>query len=419
MVPRAVKTMIETLLRRRITQGCLLLRDATGEERLFGSGEPDATIVLKRPGVLRRILRHPELELGESYMDGDWDSPDLRALLHLLHRNIGSARSSPWLRRLLALLRYSNGLVRSRRNVAAHYDLDEPLFRAFLDREMHYSCAYFVSPEVTLEQAQQAKADLIGGKLLLQPGQEVLDIGCGWGSLAMHLAQRFGVRVTGLTLSAEQHRVASAEAQRRGLDGQVDFRLEDYREHSGQYDRVVSVGMFEHVGLRAYQRYFEVVRDRLRADGVALVHTIGRAGPPALKTNPWIERHIFPGGYIPSASEVLGPIEGSGLVLCDLEVWRRHYAHTLRHWLQRFQAQRSQFEASKGERFCRMWEFYLAACESAFATGQLEVFHFQLGRHQDAVPLTRDYLYRQQDDAGRNRAGHAAVTAAGRRVSQG
>lgn len=387
--------MIYSMLGQRISEGSLLLRDETGAEHLFGSGQPKATMVLEKPGVLRRILRNPALELGESYVDGDWSTPDLVTLLNVLRRNFGSASSSAWLRRLQALLSLGNTLRRARRNVSTHYDLDEPLFRAFLDDEMHYSCAYFADSGMSLEHAQQAKAELIARKLCLEAGQRVLDIGCGWGSLAMHLASRFGVHVTGLTLSVEQHRVATAEAGRRGLGDQVEFLLQDYREHEGSYDRVVSVGMFEHVGRAAYGTFFDVVRERLNPGGVCLLHTIGRPGPPLHVTNPWIDRHIFPGGYIPSASEVLVPLEQSGLVLCDLEIWRRHYAYTLNHWQQRFQARREAFVGSKGERFCRVWEFYLAASESSFDVGELEVFHFQIGKDQDAVPLTRDYLYRE------------------------
>lgn len=392
--------MIDALLRQRITRGCLTLRDASGNETVYGAGSPRATMILNTEGVLRRILRHPELELGETYVEGEWETPDLLGLLALLRLNAAGPVTPFWQRRLKALLKFSNDLVRARRNVAVHYDLDEPLFRTFLDRDMHYSCAYFRSPDDSLEAAQAAKAELIGRKLRLEAGQRVLDIGCGWGSLAMFLAAHYDVHVTGITLSKEQHRVASAEAKRRGLEGRVDFRLEDYREHGGCYDRVVSVGMFEHVGLSAYSVFFEQVRARLVADGVALLHTIGRPGPPVLTTNPWIERHIFPGGYIPSASEVLGPLERSGLVLCDLEIWRRHYAYTLNHWQQRFQAHRRDFVRDKGERFCRLWEFYLAASESAFASGELEVFHFQLARDQDAVPLTRDYLYQDPPPIG-------------------
>ena len=376
-----------------MAHGSLRLTDERGVDHVFGSGEPEARLTVNRAGTLGRVMRNPSFEFAESYVRGDWDSDDLVGLLNLLRRNLGPQVNAPWLRRLQALLRFGNSMRRSRRNVAVHYDLDEALFRAFLDTEMHYSCAYFEQGDMSLEAAQVAKSELIGRKLALEPGHRVLDIGCGWGSLAMHLASRWGVRVTGLTLSEEQHRVATAEARSRGLSDSVEFRLEDYRAHRGKYDRVVSVGMFEHVGRDAYGTFFDRVRGSLGPDGVALLHTIGRPGPPLHTTNPWITRHIFPGGYIPSASEVLVPLEESGLVLCDLEVWHQHYARTLHHWLQRFQARRDEFVHQKGERFCRIWEFYLAASESAFASGELEVFHFQLGMHQDAVPLTRDYLY--------------------------
>lgn len=387
-------TMIYRILRERLRHGSLTIREADGKEETFGSGEPHLMLRLNEPGVLGRIMRNPALQMGETYIDGGWDCDDLAGLLNLLRRNLAELEALPrWQRRLVGLLRGGNGRRKSRHNVSVHYDLDETLFRAFLDEEMHYSCAYFPTPDATLEAAQRAKADHIARKLCLEPGQKVLDIGCGWGSLAMHLARDYGVSVTGLTLSTEQHRVATATAADRGLQDQVQFLLQDYREHHETYDRVVSVGMFEHVGLANYQTFFDVVRDRLAPDGIALLHTIGRYSEPALAVNPWIQRHIFPGGYIPSASEVLPAIERSGLVMADLEVLRQHYAWTLHAWQERFQAQRDRFVTLKGERFCRIWEFYLAASESSFEEGELEVFHFQLSKQLRAVPVTRDYLY--------------------------
>lgn len=393
--------MFAELLQTHVRHGTLTLVTPDGERQTFGDGSPKATWIVRKPRTMRKLLLNPEANLGETYMDEEWDVEDgeLIDLLTILRRNIEPAVSD---RRLVALtgplatLVGSWNTVRtSLRNVSHHYNLDEALFRAFLDRNMHYSCAYFREPDMTLEQAQLAKSEHIRNKLRLAPGARVLDIGSGWGSLAMYLAEHADVDVTGLTLSSEQIRAATAEAERRGLSGRVEFRLEDYRRHRGQYDAVVSVGMFEHVGRRNFGRFFDQVRALLTPHGVALLHTIGITGSP-LPTNPWIARHIFPGGYIPAASEVVGAIERSGLVLSDMEVWRRHYASTLREWNRRFQASRQTFRHSHGERFCRMWEFYLTVCATGFELGSLVVHQLQLAHRNDVVPLTRDYLYKDQ-----------------------
>ena len=278
------------------------------------------------------------------------------------------------------------------RNVSHHYDLDASLFRAFLDQDMHYSCAYFRSPDQPLEEAQSAKCDHIRRKLCLKPGQKVLDIGSGWGSLGLYLADKEDVQVTGLTLSNEQLAVANKEAVRRGLDNQVQFRLEDYRNHHGKYDAVVSVGMFEHVGLRNFDGYFTKVAELLSRDGVAMIHTIGHTDRPTA-TTPWFRRHIFPGGYIPAISEITTAVERSPLVFADIEVWRQHYALTLKEWNRRFQTVRPEFAREKGERFCRIWEFYLLSCQPAFEVSNLVVYQLQLGLNNMSVPTTRDYLY--------------------------
>jgi cyclopropane-fatty-acyl-phospholipid synthase len=313
-----------------------------------------------------------------------------------------------WFRRLVIKLvkplQQWNRIAASRRNVAHHYDLDVRLFRRFLDEDMQYSCAYWLREGMTLEQAQRAKKEHIRRKLLLSPGQRVLDIGCGWAGLAIFLAETCGVRVTGLTLSREQYRIARERVKQRGLEELVDIRLEDYRENTETYDRVVSVGMFEHVGARNYDTYFRTVRERLTEDGVALIHTIGSAAPPGL-TNPWIRRYIFPGGYIPAMSEAMAAVERQRLASTDVEVLRLHYAFTLAQWQQRFQRVRAEVAAEKDERFCRMWEFYLALSEAAFRWRDLVVFQFQLARDKGAVPLRRGYLHRTPDDEVE--AGHA------------
>ena len=328
-------------------------------------------------------------------MDGEWDVAEgtLHDLLTILRTNLESNISrNRWLDPLWAVLRSWNGLAASRRNVSHHYDLDEPLFRACLDADMHYSCAYFTDPRLSLEDAQAAKCRHIAAKLNLESGQKVLDIGSGWGSLAMHMAENHGVTVTGLTLSAEQLRVAQATAQQRGLGERVAFRLEDYREHAGTYDRIVSVGMFEHVGKPHYAAFFDKVAASLATDGVALLHTIASKAPPE-PVNPWIRRYIFPGGYIPSLSDIAPFVERAALTSADIEVLRTHYALTLRAWNERFQQHRQQFVDSKGERFCRMWEFYLVVCQTAFEVGDLVVLQWQLTKGNQAAPITRDYLY--------------------------
>ncbi len=390
--------MFAKLLQEHVRRGTLTLVTPDGTRRTFGDGSPRATWRIRRPRTMLKILMNPDANLGETYMNEEWDveEGELVDLLTILRTNVEAAvsgrRAAALLGPVTTLFSSWNTVRASLSNVSHHYNLDEALFRAFLDRNMHYSCAYFREHGMTLEAAQIAKSEHIRSKLRLEPGARVLDIGSGWGSLAMHLAERAGAHVTGLTLSTEQARAASAEAQRRGLSERVEFRLEDYRRHRGEYDGVVSVGMFEHVGRRNFDRFFEQVRSLLAPDGVALVHTIGHTAPP-VPTNPWIARHIFPGGYIPAASEVVRAIEGSDLVLSDTEVWRRHYASTLREWNRRFQASRETFQRSHGERFCRMWEFYLTVCATSFEIGRLVVLQLQLAHRNDVVPLTRDYLY--------------------------
>ncbi len=387
--------MLDGLLEKHIRNGTLRIEHAGGPVLEYGNGSPHALLRLTHPRAERRILRDPEYELGATYVDGLWETPNLAALLELLYRNFRSYVLPPLnpIGRLGRLLRQWNRRVAARQHVAHHYDLDEWLFRHFLDRDLHYSCAYFSRPDLGLEEAQQAKCAHLARKLKLRAGQEVLDIGCGWGSLALYLARHHDVRVTGVTLSKEQWRVANECAQAQGLTGQVRFLYEDYREHRGRYQRIVSVGMFEHVGLPNYPVFFNRVANLLEpGHGIAVLHHIGRPGPPGT-TNAWIRRHVFPGGYNPSLSEVLAPIERSGLWTTDIEVWRLHYRDTLKEWGRRFQVARTEVVARKGAQFARLWEFYLAACEAAFAVGHLVVFQHQLANTLEAVPLTRDYLY--------------------------
>lgn len=391
-----VRYMDVAIFERFVKEGSLTIVGANGSRQRFGSGAPRAAMRFSDATTLARILRNPQLNLGETYMAGRWDITEgsLHDLLTILRINLECQDSPSRLStRLRAIFGAWNHIAASRKNVRHHYDLDESLFRACLDQDMHYSCAYFRDSQMSLEAAQRAKCEHIAGKLQLKSGLKILDIGCGWGSLAMDLARRHDVHVTGITLSQEQLRVAEAEAHARGLADRVRFELQDYREHQGRYDRVVSVGMFEHVGRRHYPAFFNKVAELLDSTGIALIHTIASSAPPA-PVNPWISRYIFPGGYIPSLSDVAPAVEKAGMITADLEVLRNHYALTLAHWNERFQAHRAQFVRAKGESFCRMWEFYLAACQTAFEISDLVVHHWQLCRQNLAVPITRDYLYR-------------------------
>lgn len=395
------QALLDRLLTRLIRSGTLHLTCPDGTLRRYGdaTGRP-VSVRISDPGLIRRLLRDPGLALGEGYMDGTLtiEQDDLHGLLELALRNLDSG-PPPWtialdwhLRRIGRWMAQFNPGWRARANVAHHYDLPDALYALFLDSDRQYSCAYFREPGMTLEAAQQAKKDHIAAKLLLEPGMEVLEIGCGWGGLALDLARRHGVRVTGITLSEEQLGVAERRAHEAGLAERVRFRLADYRGLKGQFDRIVSVGMFEHVGAPQFRRYFRELRDRLRLDGVALIHFIGRMSPPGT-TNRWIARYIFPGGYVPALSEVMAAVEREGLWTADIEVLRGHYAETLRHWHDRFMANLDAARAIHDDRFCRMWRFYLVSCEQTFRFHRQCVFQIQMARRQDVVPATRDYLH--------------------------
>jgi cyclopropane-fatty-acyl-phospholipid synthase len=402
--------LFAALLEKLIQRGRLTVIDAGGRCHRFGTdAAPAVTIRLHDRRLHWRLALRLRLALGEAYTDGTLSVADgtIYDFLDLIGRNVaevGEHRALGLLDRadrVLCRLRRHNPLARAHRNAAYHYDLPAALFDLFLDEDRQYSCAYFQSPDDDLDLAQRQKRRLVASKLLLRPGMTVLDIGCGWGGLDLYLASHFDARVTGITLSAEQLALARRRAAAAGLDGRVAFLLRDYRDEREVYDRIVSVGMFEHVGAGDYDAFFACLRERLADDGVALVHTIGRAEPPGAGSNPWIRRYIFPGGYLPALSEVAAAIERQGLFITDVEVLRLHYALTLRHWRQRFLAQWPRAQAQFGDRFCRMWEFFLAASEISFRYLRCVVFQIQLARRQDAVPLVRDYLW------------HAAPFAAG------
>ena len=399
--------LLSKLLAHLIRVGSLAVTDAKGRRHVF-SGSPGSAVAirLRDQALGRKLFFNPSLALGEAYTDGTLtieDGGDLYDLLDLLSRNVAHVGLHPFnrarigLERLFRRLDQFNPIPRARANVAHHYDLSGELYGLFLDSNRQYSCAYFRAGNEELETAQIDKMRHIAAKLLLKPGMKVLDIGSGWGGFALYLAREHGVEVTGLTLSSEQLAYAEARAAREDRSGRVRFALRDYRDETGTYDRIVSVGMFEHVGVNHYRRYFSQIRERLNPDGVALLHTIGRSQGPG-RTDPWIRKYIFPGGYIPALSEIARAIEHERLETTDIEILRLHYAETLRHWRRRFLANRGRVEAIYDEKFRRMWEFYLAVSEASFRHLDSVVFQIQLAKRRDAVPLVRDYLYGPDSD---------------------
>ncbi|MDP9056027.1 MAG: cyclopropane-fatty-acyl-phospholipid synthase family protein [Pseudomonadota bacterium] len=393
--------LLGPVLRRIVQNGRLTIIDWRGGMTSFGEAgrTQGSTIRFHSRWLPLRIAMNPGLAAGEAYMRGDLtiEEGDLRGFLMVATDQREQLRESGLVKLLSGIMKWlkwaigGNNRRRSVRNVAHHYDLSNEFYRLFLDRNMHYSCAYFPTGNETLEEAQSAKARHIAAKLCLAPGNRVLDIGSGWGSLAMEIAQRVPVHVTGVTLSREQLQGARSRVDQAGLAGAIDFAFQDYRDVAGTFDRIVSVGMLEHVGFAQFQGYFAKVAQLLDRDGVALIHAIGRSddkGGP----DPWTQKYIFPGGHIPSLSEVIPAIERSGLVITDIEILRLHYAETLRHWSLRFAEHRDAARAMYDETFCRMWEFYLAAAEMTFRNRPLMVFQIQLAHRKTAVPLTRDYI---------------------------
>lgn len=367
----------------------------------FGNpSDKKVRVTIKDRRTLRGLVLNPDLALGEAYMDNSIviENDDLYGLLSLFTKNISNqpdSRMSKFIAlrsKLLFWFQRSNLPSLSKKNVEHHYDLSPELYKLFLDEDQQYSCAYFEREDDSLEQAQINKKKHIAKKLLLEPGMTVLDIGCGWGGLSLTLARDYGVNVLGITLSEEQKLIADARAINEGLQDKVKFKILDYRADFGTFDRIVSVGMFEHVGTSNYMDYFDAIQNKLNKNGVALIHTIGRMSPPG-NTSPWLEKYIFPGGYTPALSEMVANVERNYLYVTDIEVWRLHYAKTLRHWHERFTENEEKIKEIYDERFCRMWRYYLIACEISFRHYQQVVFQVQISKEQEAVPLTRDYLY--------------------------
>lgn len=387
--------MLQALLDRTFQTRSIRVRLPDGRELTAGPGEPELTAVLSDMKTAIAIAANPDLALGEAFMDGTFqiEGGSVYDFLQLTTSQLALRPRSPkltWMQRIRRGAEQANDRLHARSNVHHHYDLTVDFYRLFLDDDLQYSCAFFETPDASLEEAQVAKKRRLIDKLLLEPGHTALDIGAGWGGLGLSMVER-EARVTGVTLSTEQHRTANERAAALGVADRADFRLQDYRDLNQTFDRIISVGMFEHVGVPNYQEYFDTVARLLDEDGVAVIHSIGRNSPPN-RTQPWVRKYIFPGGYIPALSEVLPAIERAGLWVTDMEVLRLHYAETLRHWRERFLARRGEALAMYDERFCRMWEFYLACSEVAFRELGHMVFQLQLTKKQTAAPLSRDYL---------------------------
>jgi cyclopropane-fatty-acyl-phospholipid synthase len=388
------------VLRRIVRDGNLTVVAPDGARHAIGNTTGKPVVIRLHDGrVAWDLLRNPQLTLGEAYMDGrvTIDDGDIADLLGILTRNLQHGFGGGYLD-WIASLRFvgrrfmqRNGHEKAQRNVAHHYDLSGALYELFLDVDRQYSCAFFERPGDSLEAAQMNKKRRIAAKLDLRRGMRVLDIGSGWGGMGLYLAQAHGAQVKGITLSSEQLQAARARALGAGLASRVQFSLEDYRKTGGVYDRIVSVGMFEHVGVGNYDAYFRKIASLLTQDGVALVHSIGRSDGPGV-TNPWIAKYIFPGGYTPALSEVLPAVERAGLIVTDIEILRLHYAQTLAEWRRRFNANRQATRQLYDDRFCRMWEFYLAGSEMAFRWQGNMVFQLQLAKRVDTLPLSRDYM---------------------------
>ena len=379
-----------------------ILIDSNSRKFVIGTPikENPITIKLLDASLNYKLLLHPDLYFGEAYTNGSVviENGSLTDFLDIAMKNIGRGETNKFnylinkIRGKYRFLTNFNFISKSKSNVAHHYDISEKLYDLFLDNNRQYSCAYFKNENDTLETAQNNKMDHIIKKLNLNPNQKVLDIGSGWGGMAIEIAKKTKARVLGITLSENQLKYSRQKAKEMNLENQVEFKLIDYRELKSKFDRIVSVGMFEHVGKKFYKKYFKCVHDLLNENGAALIHTIGSIDSPR-DPQPWISKYIFPGGYTPSLSEIARPIEDSNLILNDLEVLRLHYAHTLRNWREKFLNKKDKVLEMFDERFLRMWEFYLAGCEMAFKWGDQVVFQLQLSKDKTTIPLTRDYIY--------------------------
>ncbi|MEP6342987.1 MAG: cyclopropane-fatty-acyl-phospholipid synthase family protein [Maricaulaceae bacterium] len=396
--------LLNSMMAQFVKVGQLTIIDVDGNKHVHGpGGQPQATIRITDKALYKSLFLNPELRAGEAYMDGTLICEDgIRNLLEVFAHNRGGLRGHPLQKALKGYLKkirrwhQRNKKSASRKNVQHHYDLSNDFYRLFLDEDLQYSCAYWPRLDISLEEAQRLKKAHIAAKLNITPetgeGMLVLDIGCGWGGMAIYLAQTFGCKVIGVTLSDEQLALGKARVKELGLEDKVDLRLQDYRTLTESFDRVVSVGMFEHVGIAHYQEYFSKIRELLTDDGCALIHSIGRKGGPGT-TGAWIRKYIFPGGYSPALSETFAEIEKAGLWVTDTEILRLHYAETLLEWDKRFQANRDSVIEMFDEKFARMWEFYLIVSEFSFRHGKHMNFQIQLAKDVNALPISRDYMH--------------------------
>jgi cyclopropane-fatty-acyl-phospholipid synthase len=416
-----MEKMFRRFIAALIKTGSLEIETASGARYHFGDGSgPNARLRFADKAAQTAVVLNPTLRFGELYMDGrvTVDEGTIYDALAVICQNIDYLERIWWLEALTTLrgrlqhIFKANSSLRARRNVAHHYDLDRRLYKLFLDDDMQYSCAYFENGAATLDDAQLAKKRHIAAKLMIEKGDRVLDIGCGWGGLALYLARICGAKVTGITLSREQLAFARERAGEASQSSAIEFRLQDYREIDERFDKIVSVGMFEHVGPEFYATYFKQVAQLLQPNGTALIHTIG-SSRAQYEPDPWISKYIFPGGYIPALSTIMPAIERAGLYVTDIEILRLHYAETLRAWRARFLAHRAEAAALYDERFCRMWEYYLAASECAFRyTGEV-VFQIQLARKVDTIPMTRDYMLRAEAELRRRDSAGSGLRIAG------
>ena len=393
---------LASFLNKLIKDDGFILIDANSIKYIIGNPKKEKPIILRLldKKLHYKLLFYPDLSFGEAYADGTLkiENGSLTDFLEITSKNIGRKKINIFAQLLNSLrgtyryLTNFNFVKKSKTNVTHHYDISDELYDLFLDSKRQYSCAYFKNETDSLETAQNNKIEHIIKKLNLQPNQKILDIGSGWGSLAIEIAKKSQCEVTGITLSENQYNYSVNKAKELNLENQVSFKLIDYRELNEKFDKIVSVGMFEHVGRKFYKTFFNQISKLLNDDGLALIHTIGSFNQPR-NPQPWVTKYIFPGGYTPSMSEVIGPIEKSGLIVSDVEVLRMHYSHTLRNWKERFLKNKSKVLAMFDENFFRMWEFYLTSCEMAFKWGDQVVFQFQLTKDLKSVPTTRDYIY--------------------------
>ncbi len=397
--------LLNQMLSRIIKVGTLEVEDASGSVHVHaGSPLPFVRVKLHDPALYKMLYLKPEMAAGEAYMDGKLtiEKGTLKDFITLFGLNQGTPLSPPagvifsFLANKLKSAVQENTLLRSKQNVQHHYDISNELYSLFLDKGLNYSCAYYRTPEDTLEVAQENKLRHIASKMNIKPGHKILDIGCGWGSMSIYLAQNFDVDVLGVTLSVEQLNVAQQRVEKLGLSHKVRFELRDYRHVQGQFDRIVSVGMLEHVGLKSLPEYFHYIAHFLTADGVALIHSICRSDGPGTAA-PWLKKYIFPGGYSPALSEAVAAVEKTGLWITDTEIWRLHYMHTIAEWSKRFAQNRVRAAEMMGERFCRMWEFYLVTSEVSFLHFHHVNFQIQLTKSLQTLPLQRDYMFEMEN----------------------